>query len=281
MNDKAYACDANPADKAEQDRLAAAFDESDDVGIEPDCRHGDGDHEFSGGHEGFGKGIGCADCGEKPCIDDGCEQEEENEPGENFHEIEFFRGFRSVGGSGFFRFDALYNCENQRDRDDGERSRQFHDGGVIERGVVTVDAGPAVAGGDDGGGIVDGGACPHSEARIGKPERAAECGEHECRDDVKEKDDGDGGGDIAVFRADNGSGRGDCRTAADGRSHADERCRFGGNLEDFAEDESREQRGGNRGKNDEQGIAADFQHGDEVHVETDKDDACLQNFFWN
>ena len=62
--------------------------------------------------------------------------------------------------------------------------------------------------------VVDGGAGKQAKALVGQPEHTAERRKHERRDNVKQEDDRNSLGNLAIVGIDDGRGRGDGRTAA-------------------------------------------------------------------
>ena len=128
-------------------------------------------------------------------------------------------------------------------------------------------------------GVVDGGAGKQAKALVGQPEHAAERRKHERRDNVKQEDDRNGLGNLAIVGIDDGRGRSDGRTAANRRAHTHKRRNLARHVHNAAEHKGDDKRGRDSRHDNRQRLGALGQNLGEVHAKAKQDNRVLQDFF--
>ena len=130
-----------------------------------------------------------------------------------------------------------------------------------------------------GRGVVDGGTGKQAKALVGQPEHAAERRKHERRDNVKQEDDRNSLGNLAIVGIDDGCGRGDGRTAANRRTHTHKRRDLTRHVHNVAEHKGDDKRGRDCRHDNRQRLGALGQNLGEVHAKAKQDNRVLQDFF--
>lgn len=150
LHSQAGTCYADPADEAHEDGLAAGFHELHEIGVQANGGHGHDDEELGKRLQwrerrrigASGHGDGGDDAGHE-------EEQDEHREGALQREVAEAVGALLAGHD---------DAEHERDGDDGERSREFHDGGVVQGVRAGMHAVPGSCGGGDRRGVVHGGA---------------------------------------------------------------------------------------------------------------------------
>ena len=224
---EAHERDAEPADRTEQQRLAAGADELYDIAVETDGCHRHHDAELGNVLQRREYLTADAEASSHRRHDRG-DDEIEDEHRESPAQAETARGPLASGVSGCLSR-RIYG-QQQRDRDDGECACELDRHRGIEcASAEAPHAVPGRSGRRDRRSIVDGRTCEHAEpgatARV-KAEQCPEPGErHRCNDIVKE-DDGDRlGYHLIVGLYDRSRGRYG-RATADRGTYSDERGRL-------------------------------------------------------
>lgn len=280
LHQKAHGRDAGPAAGTQKNRLAARFDELDDIGVESNGSHGQNDEELAEFFQRLINGIRDA---ESACDgrDDGSSDEAEDEHRENAGE---FKGSGSDVASLLCLFCTVH-AEEEGDRDDRQRPRQLDRDGFIQRLRSQVPhAVPGRGGCRNRRGIVDGRAGKDAEGFSGLRAEADCLSENRKENggqDVEEKDDRDRLGHFGIIRVDNRSCGSNGRTSADGRTDADQRGNIRRNMHDFMQYEGNDEGNRNGAEDDGQRLPAGLQHDAEVHSETKENDRPLQYFLGN
>ena len=130
-----------------------------------------------------------------------------------------------------------------------------------------------------GRGVVDGGAGKQAKALVGQPEHTAERWKHERRDNVKQEDDRNSLGNLAIVGIDDGRGSGDGRTAANRRTHTHKRRDLTRHVHNAAEHKGDDKRGRDRRHDNRQRLGTLGQNLGEVHAKAKQDNRVLQDFF--
>lgn len=274
LHQQAHARDADPAAKAHDERLAAGFDELDDVRVQANGAHGHHDQELA---ERLERGEhACRHAGaHADGRDHGREQEVEDEHREDLFEIHF-----CAVGLGALR---AHEGEHERDRNDGERARELDGHGLVERlAAEAVERVPCGGRSCDGRRVVDGRAGEDAErlAVCGREaKQRAERGEEDGREHVEEENDGDRLCDFLIVRVDDGCGRRDGRTAADRRADAHERRDLARNVQQLVQQPRHDERRRDRHEDDRQRLLAGLPDDGQVHAEAEQDDGVLQYLF--
>ena len=126
-----------------------------------------------------------------------------------------FKRERAFGvAAGLARQMHLPACENQRNGNNGQRPGELDHRGALEHIGAGMHAVPGARRSRYGRSVVDGGAGKQAKALVGQPEHAAERRKHERRDNVKQEDDRNSLGNLAIVGIDDGCCGGDGRTAA-------------------------------------------------------------------
>ena len=170
-------------------------------------------------------------------------------------------------------------CEDQRDGNNGQRPGELDHRGALEHigtGMHTV---PSTRRSRYGRGVVDGGAGKQAKALVGQPEHTTERRKHERRDNVKQEDDRNSLGNLAIVGIDDGCGRGDGRTAANRRTHTHKRRDLTRHVHNAAEHKGDDKRGRDRRHDNRQRLGALGQNLGEVHAKAKQDDRILQDLF--
>ena len=145
------------------------MDESAYIRVKSDGAHGEDDGKFAGTAEETGQ----LDRKKAAGVDDGCDDKPENEPWEYLDQMEIaLLGFSARGQKG----------KEQTDGNDHESPGKLDDCSITA-GLCAV----RIAGRHDGRGIIDCGACPHAELRVGHAHHVAESRENEYRDDIEQE----------------------------------------------------------------------------------------------
>lgn len=274
LHQQAHARDADPAAKAHDERLAAGFDELDDVCVQSDGAHGHHDQELA---ERLERGEHARRHAHAHAHgrDHGREQEVEDEHREDLLEIHL----RTVG-LGALR---AHEGEHERDRDDGERARELDGHGLVERlAAEPVERVPRGGRGRDGRRVVDGRAGEDAErlaVRGREAEQRAERGEEDGREHIEEENDGDRLRDFLIIRVDDGRGRRDGRAAADRRADTHERRDLAGDVHQLVQQPRHDERRRDRHEDDRQRLLAGLPDDGQVHAEAEQDDGVLQHLF--
>ena len=274
LHQQAHARDADPAAKAHDERLAAGFDELDDVRVQADGTHGHHDQELAERLE-WGEHA-CRHAGaHADGRDHGREQEVEDEHREDLLEIHL----RAVG-LGAFR---AHEGEHERDRDDGERARELDGHGLVERlAAEPVERVPCGGRSCDGRRVVDGRTGEDAErlaVRGREAKQRAERGEEDGGEHIEEENDGDRLRDFLIVRVDDGRGRRDGRAAADRRADAHERRDLAGDVQQLVQQPRHDERRRDRHEDDRQRLLAGLPDDGQVHAEAEQDDGVLQHLF--
>ena len=127
------------------------------------------------------------------------------------------------------------NRHDQADRHDHERPGELLIGRQAAGGVAV-----GITGGDDGRRIVDGRAGPHAEAGVTHAHEVAQKGKDKYGGDVEQENRRNGKGHVFFLSFDDRRHGGDSRTAADGRTGADEGRRLKFQAEKLADDDGYE-----------------------------------------
>ena len=130
-----------------------------------------------------------------------------------------------------------------------------------------------------GRGVVDGGAGKQAKALVGQPEHTAERRKHERRDNVKQEDDRNSLGNLAIVGIDDGCGRGDGRTAANRRTHTHKRRDLTRHVHNVTEHKGDDERGRDRRHDNRQRLSTLGQNLREVHAKAKQDNRVLQDLF--
>ena len=170
-------------------------------------------------------------------------------------------------------------CEDQRNGNNGQRPGEFDYRGALEHIGAGMHAVPGARRSRYGRGVVDGGAGKQAKALVGQPEHTAERRKHERRDNVKQKDDRNGLGNLAIVGIDDGCGRGDSRTAANRRTHTHKRRDLTRHVHNAAEHKGDDKRGRDCRHDNRQRLGALGQNLGEVHAKAKQDNRVLQDFF--
>ena len=170
-------------------------------------------------------------------------------------------------------------CENQRDGNNGQRPGELDHCGALEHIGAGMHAVPGARRSRYRRGVVDGGAGKQAKALVGQPEHSAERRKHERRDNVKQEDDRNGLGNLAIVGIDDGRGRSDGRTAANRRTHTHKRRDLTRYVHDAAEHKGDDKRGRDRRHDNRQRLGALGQNLGEVHAKAKQDNRVLQDFF--
>lgn len=127
LHQQADAGDAGPAAESEEKGLAAASDQLDDIGVQPDGCHGHDDEEFGqllqrGKERGADAGHG-AHRG-----DEGSQHKKEDEKGEDLFQAES----AALLSAGLFRLTGAPESQHQGDGNDGQGAGELDDGGGFQ-----------------------------------------------------------------------------------------------------------------------------------------------------
>ena len=127
LHQQADAGDAGPAAESEEKGLAAASDQLDDIGVQPDGCHGHDDEEFGQllqrGKEGGADAGHGAHRG-----DEGSQHKKEDEKGEDFFQAES----AALLSAGLFRLTGAPESQHQGDGNDGQGAGELDDGGLVQ-----------------------------------------------------------------------------------------------------------------------------------------------------
>lgn len=211
LHAQAHCRDGRPAAQAHQNGSAAGPDEFDQIGIEPNGRHGHDDEEL-GQLLKRSKSRCVHSCQGRPRSNQGSQHEEQEEEGEHPPEREASlpRAACPPGPGG------APESQRKGDGDDGQSAGELDNGGGIQGVGPGVHSVPGRGSGRDGRGIIHRRAGKESEALVSQTQQAAQGGEQEGGRHIEQEDDRDGLGDLLVVRADDRGGGRDGGAAADG-----------------------------------------------------------------
>ena len=231
-------------------------------------------------HEEFAQPLGGGDDNSRDgedAGDNGHGQEAQDKPGEDLGDAEV--GFQlAVAGIFCQCFLALEvqldegECHHRGDN--GQSSSQLDHGGEI-----TGTFRKSIAGGDHGGGVVDGGACPDAEGLITHAQGTAHNGEEDDHGHVKQEGGGHGVSYVVIRGIDSGGDSGDGAATADAGAGGDEVGELPVQSQRPA-DEIAAAKAGQQGKDHHrQRQPSHIQNGLDVQRQTQQNDGDAQDLF--
>ena len=138
-----------------------------------------------------------------------------DEPGDKVRKYFFQAERAALGGAALAA--GHDDRHDQADRHDHEGPGQLRNGRQAAGGVAV-----GIAGGDDGRRVVDGRAGPHAETGVAHAHEVPQKGKDKYGGDVEQENRRNGKGHVFFLSFDDRRHGGDSRTAADGRTGADE-----------------------------------------------------------
>ena len=137
LHQQADAGDGNPAEKTKKDGFSAGTDQFDNIGVQTDGRHGHNDEEFGEFLEESENIFRYAESitAQNRC-NDRCDHRRHNKP-ENEHREHFTKADINIfTGAVGFRFADLPKSKNQGNGDNRQRTRELHNGGILQYRAV-------------------------------------------------------------------------------------------------------------------------------------------------